>query len=146
MMNNKKVSVSLIVAGMLLAGCVSSGTKKVTVQKEQLANHSFVLETVNGKDITPGAKPIMLSFDGDLHISGNMCNQFTGQGKLSEGRLKASKLAMTRKLCVDPQLNELDATLSKILNQGAQVDLTEGQLTLATDSDSLIYKLADSAQ
>ena len=53
---------------------------------------------------------------------------------------------MTKKLCVDPQLNKLDATLSKMLHDGAQVDLTEDQLTLADDSDSLIYKLADRVQ
>ena len=50
---------------------------------------------------------------------------------------------MTRKLCADPQRNALDNTLSKMLRDGAQVDLTENQLTLATADQSLVYKLAD---
>ncbi|MSE29802.1 heat-inducible protein, partial [Escherichia coli] len=41
------------------------------------------------------------------------------------------------------QRNALDNTLSKMLRDGAQVDLTENQLTLATADQSLVYKLAD---
>ena len=146
MMNNKKLTLPLLAAGMMLAGCVSLGTHKVTVQEDQLIHHRFVLETVNGKDVPQGVKAPELSFNEDMHLSGSMCNSFTGKGDLSEGVLKAKKIAMTKKLCTDPELNKLDATLSKMLHDGAQVDLTEDQLTLATDSDSLIYKLADRVQ
>jgi heat shock protein HslJ len=139
-MNNKKVSVALLAAGMMLAGCVS--TSKVTTQPEQLQHHRFVLESVNGKNVT-SQKPLELSFGEKMHISGNMCNQFTGEGKLSDGELKVKNLAMTRMMCTDPQLNQLDNTLSAMLHEGVQVDLTENQLTLATSNDSLVYKLAD---
>lgn len=139
-MNNKKVIVALLVAGMLLAGCVS--TRKVTTQPEQLQHHRFVLESINGKNVT-SQKPLELSFGEKMHISGNMCNQFTGEGKLSDGELKVKKLAMTRMMCTDPQLNQLDSTLSAMLHDGVQVDLTENQLTLGTSHDSLVYKLAD---
>jgi heat shock protein HslJ len=139
-MNNKKVSVALLAAGMMLAGCVS--TSKVTTQPEQLQHHRFVLESVNGKTVT-SQKPLELSFGEKMHISGNMCNQFTGEGKLSDGELKVKNLAMTRMMCTDPQLNQLDNTLSAMLHEGVQVDLTENQLTLATSNDSLVYKLAD---
>jgi heat shock protein HslJ len=54
-----------------------------------------------------------------------MCNGFSGTGKVSDGELKVEELAMTRMLCTDSQLNTLDATLSKMLREGAQVDLTE---------------------
>ncbi|MDX6941219.1 heat-inducible protein, partial [Enterobacter kobei] len=40
-------------------------------------------------------------------------------------------------------LNTLDATIDKMLREGAQVDLTENQLTLATADQTLVYKLAD---
>ncbi len=72
-----------------------------------------------------------------------MCNRFSGTGKVSDGELKVEELAMTRMLCTDSQLNALDATLSKMLREGAQVDLTETQLTLATADQTLVYKLAD---
>ena len=80
---------------------------------------------------------------GKMSVSGNMCNRFSGTGKVSDGELKVEQLAMTRMLCTDSQLNALDATLSKMLREGAQVDLTETQLTLATADQTLVYKLAD---
>ena len=61
----------------------------------------------------------------------------------SDGELKVKSLAMTRMLCHDAQLNTLDATIDKMLREGAQVDLTENQLTLATADQTLVYKLAD---
>nr|WP_309578241.1 heat shock protein HslJ [Scandinavium hiltneri] len=135
-----KMTVALLAAGMMLAGCVS--TSDVTTQPEQLQHHRFVLESVNGTNVT-SQKLLELSFGEDMHISANMCNQFTGEGKLSDGDLTVQKLAITRMVCTDPQLNKLDSTLKTMLRDGVQVDLTEDQLTLATSNDSLVYKLAD---
>lgn len=139
LMSSMKLTLALV-AATLLAGCVS--TSKVTTQPEQLQHHRFVLESVNGKNVSP-AKPLELSFGEKMHISGNMCNRFTGEGKLSDGELKVKNLAMTRMLCTDAQLNQLDALVGAMLHDGVQVDLTENQLTLATSHDSLVYKLAD---
>ncbi|MGQ7115968.1 META domain-containing protein, partial [Escherichia sp. TWPC-MK] len=69
-------------------------------------------------------------------------NRFSGEGKLSNGELTAKGLAMTRMMCANPQLNELDNTISEMLKEGAQVDLTANQLTLATAKQTLTYKLA----
>ncbi len=44
---------------------------------------------------------------------------------------------MTRMMCANPQLNELDNTISEMLKEGAQVDLTANQLTLATAKQTL---------
>lgn len=134
------MSAALLATGMLLAGCVS--TSDVTTQPEQLQHHRFVLESVNGKNVSSD-KPLELSFGEKMHVSGNMCNRFTGEGKLSDGELKVKNLAMTRMLCTDPQMNQLDSLLSAMLHDGVQVDLTANQLTLATSHDSLVYKLAD---
>lgn len=134
------MTAAVLAAGMLLAGCVS--TRDVTTQPEQLQHHRFVLESVNGKSVN-STKPLELSFGEKMHLSGNMCNSFTGEGNLSNGELKAKNLAMTRMLCSDPQLNQLDALLGAMLHDGVQVDLTENQLTLATSHDSLVYKLSD---
>jgi heat shock protein HslJ len=108
-----------------------------------------VLTSVNGQPLNAADKPQELSFGekmpitGKMYVSGNMCNRFSGTGKVSDGELKVEELAMTRMLCTDSQLNTLDATLSKMLREGAQVDLTETQLTLATADQTLVYKLAD---
>lgn len=134
-----KKSVTLVALSIIMTGCVSSG--KVSVKREQLEHHRFVLESVNGKTVT-GPE---LSFGEDMTVSCKMCNQFTGEGKLSDGELKVKNLAMTRMMCADPQLNALDGTLSKLFSKGAQVDLTANQLTLATAETTLMYKLADLA-
>jgi heat shock protein HslJ len=75
-----------------------------------------------------------------MAVSGVMCNRFSGEGKLSEGELRVKEMAMTRKLCADPQLNELDNTIGAMLRKGAQVDLTQDQLTLATAETTLMFK------
>ncbi|EQT62291.1 heat-inducible protein [Escherichia coli] len=102
-----------------------------------------MLESVNGKPVTSDKNPPEISFGEKMMISGSMCNRFSGEGKLSNGELTAKGLAMTRMMCANPQLNELDNTISKMLKEGAQVDLTANQLTLATAKQTLTYKLAD---
>ncbi|MDM2848021.1 heat shock protein HslJ [Citrobacter sp. Cpo074] len=132
--------VTLIALSMLMAGCVSNG--KVSVNREQLQHHRFVLQSVNGKAVT-ATNPPELSFGENMTVSGKMCNQFRGQGKLSDGELKVKDMAMTRMMCADPQLNALDGIVSEMFKKGAQVDLTADQLTLATAEQTLTYKLAD---
>ncbi|HHG8774617.1 TPA: heat shock protein HslJ [Raoultella planticola] len=132
---------ALLAAGVLLSGCVYNS--KVSTGAEQLQHHRFVLTSVDGQGLKPGEKPLELSFGEDMYVSGNMCNRFSGKGKISDGELKVKTLTMTRMLCAEPGLNALDSTLSKMLRDGAQVDLTESQLTLATADRTLVYKLAD---
>lgn len=141
-----KKLVAVTFLSLALAGCVNPG--KASVQPEQLQNHRFVLENVDGKAITKTATQPDISFSAlsdislikNITVSGVMCNSYNGQGKLSEGALTVKTLAMTRKLCSDPQLNELDQVLGDMLRKGAQVDLTEDQLTLATAEKTLMFK------
>lgn len=137
----------LVTAAALLTGCVYNSN--ISTGADQLQHHRFVLESVNGETISGNGAPLELSFGekqsllDKIYISGSMCNGFSGTASLHKGELKATDLAMTRKLCADQQLNALDATLSDMLRQGAQVDLTEHQLTLATADQTLVYRLAD---
>lgn len=141
-----KKLVAVTFLSLALAGCVNPG--KASVQPEQLQNHRFVLENVDGKAITKTATQPEISFSAlsdislikNITVSGVMCNSYNGQGKLSEGALTVKTLAMTRKLCTDPQLNELDQVIGDMLSKGAQVDLTEDQLTLATAEKTLMFK------
>ena len=144
-----KKLMALSVISLVLTGCVNPG--KASVQPEQLTSHRFVLENVNGKAVKNTTTPPEISFSAlsdislvnNISVSGAMCNRFSGQGKLSEGELKVKTLAMTRKLCTEPQLNELDQAIGDMLHKGAQVDLTEDQLTLATADKTLMFKRAD---
>ncbi|SQC42861.1 Heat shock protein hslJ [Klebsiella pneumoniae] len=105
---------ALLAAGMLLSGCVYNS--KVSTGAEQLQHHRFVLTSVNGQAVNASDRPLELSFGekmaitGKMYVSGNMCNGFSGEGKVSDGELKVKSLAMTRMLCHDAQLNTLDAT------------------------------------
>ena len=144
-----KKLIALSVISLVLTGCVNPG--KASVQPEQLKNHRFVLESVDGKAVkTATTQPEIgfsalpdISLVNNISVSGQMCNRFNGQGKLSEGELKVKTLAMTRKRCNEPQLNELDQTIGDMLRKGAQVDLTEDQLTLATADKTLMFKRAE---
>ncbi len=144
-----KKSVAVLFLSLALTGCVNPG--KASVQPEQLQNHRFVLENVDGKGVTKtSAQPEIafsalsdLSLVKNITVSGVMCNSFNGQGKLSEGALTVKTLAMTRKMCSEPQLNELDQAIGDMLRKGAQVDLTEDQLTLATAEKTLMFKRAE---
>ncbi|MEY6829991.1 heat shock protein HslJ [Enterobacter roggenkampii] len=141
-----KKLIALSVISLALTGCVNPG--KASVQPEQFQNHRFVLENVNGKAVKTATTQPEISFSAlpdislvnNISVSGQMCNRFNGQGKLSEGELKVKTLAMTRKLCTEPQLNELDQAIGDMLRKGAQVDLTEDQLTLATADKTLMFK------
>lgn len=137
----------LLAATTLLAGCVYNS--KMSTSAEQLQHHRFVLESVNGKTVQHSGAPLELSFGqkqpllNGIYLSAEMCNRFSGTAKITKGELTAPNMAMTEKLCSDPQLNQLDTTLRTMLREGAQVDLTEQQLTLATAEQTLVYRLAD---
>ena len=141
-----KRTIAVAALTIVLAGCVSSGVNKESVSAKQLAQQHFILDTVNGQAVTPGDHPAEIGFDDDMQVSGSMCNRFTGKGKLSDGTLTVKELAMTRMVCADPQRNALDTTIGAMLREGAQVDLTDNQLTLTTADQTLIYKRQDNAQ
>lgn len=90
---------ALLAAGMLLSGCVYNS--KVSTGAEQLQHHRFVLTSVNGQAVNASDRPLELSFGekmaitGKMYVSGNMCNGFSGEGKVSDGELKVKSLAMT---------------------------------------------------
>lgn len=136
-----KKLVRLIALSVMLAGCVNAGT--ASVQKQQLQNHRFILESMNGTNVKTDPPAPEINFAEDMTVTGTMCNHFSGKGKLSGGKLTVKSLIMTRKFCIDPQRNELDRTLDDMLREGAQVDLTEQQLTLTTAAATLIFKRAD---
>lgn len=79
----KLAAVSLI--SLALAGCVNPG--KASVQTEQLENHRFVLENVDGKAVKGGKNQPEIRFSAqpnislinNIVVSGTMCNGFNGQ-------------------------------------------------------------------
>ncbi|MEA1064962.1 heat shock protein HslJ [Erwinia sp. HR93] len=143
----KKIT-ALLFAAATVTGCANTHSTG-DVDAAKLQHHRYVLESVNGQalkqDGKPGRQP-ELNFGENLHVSGAMCNRFMGQGKLTGNTLKVDGMAMTRMMCVDPTLNELDGTINKMLSAGANVSIAQNQLTLTQGDTTLVYKLADLVQ
>jgi len=83
-----------------------------------------------------------LIFDDKPQVLGAMGNYFSGQTTLNGEQLKTKSLAMTYILSSEPQLNELDDRLSKILSTGVQVSFDGYQLMLENNQYILTYLLA----
>ena len=120
----------------------SSGQKPLSPQ--DLANNRFILKSVNDTPFIPlnNSKLPELSFDENLQISGAMGNYFSGKATLSGDQLKTQGLAMTRVLSHNPQLNELDVQLGKMLSDGAQISFDGYELTLKSNQYTLTWMLA----
>lgn len=136
-----KKTVLLFLISALLAGCVVKESD-VAVTDSQLRNQRFVLQRVDGQSLPAGETPPELAFGEKMQITAKMCNRFMGDASLNNGKLKVSKMATTKTICANSQLNALDSTLGDMLNAGAEVDLTASLLTLATARQSLVYQRA----
>ncbi|WP_085247909.1 META domain-containing protein [Gilliamella mensalis] len=130
--------ISLFTAIFVMSGCNESSK----IQNSDLMHHRFVLIKVNGQDIFSD-EPAELIFGENMTITGKMCNQFTGQVTLDEGNIKGSGVAMTKMLCNDDQLNQLDYIIEKLIKDGAKINLTGNQLILKNHENELIYQLKD---
>lgn len=138
----------------VLAACSSKGitpmsqldTKIATVP--ELQHHDYQLVSVNGKVFEAGkneAAPT-IAFSQDMRVTGTMCNNFFGQATLSNrGILRAQGVGMTRMLCTDPLLNQLDGDIAQLLENGAEAIVsTDGQfLRLSNTTTQLEFKLVD---
>lgn len=92
-----KKLIALSVISLVLTGCVNPG--KASVQPEQLKNHRFVLENVNGKAVkTATTQPEIgfsalpdISLVNNISVSGQMCNRFNGQGNCPKASLRLKR-------------------------------------------------------
>lgn len=133
-------------AAMAISGCAATGSNDA-IHPQQLQHHRYVLESVDGTKITTRTpRQPEISFGENMHVSGQMCNRFMGQGSLSGNTLVVSAMASSRMMCVDPQLNQLDGIISDMLNRGAKISLAGQQMTLTTPQHTLVWKLSDLVQ
>lgn len=141
-------------AALMLAGCGSAGSEMIALQNKMatpqaLEHHSYELVYVNGNEFEPeddDAPMPFIAFGEDMNITGTMCNNFFGQGTLSKrGILSAKGAGMTRMMCTDPVLNQLDSDMSKLLEYGAEAVISENgeYLKLSNTGTQLEFKRAD---
>ncbi len=138
---------------VVLAACSSASspmTQLVTKipQVQEIEHHNYELVSINGKEYKAekGGNIPSIAFSENMQITGTMCNNFFGKGSISKrGVITAKGMGMTRMLCEDATLNNLDGDISDLLTNGAEITISEdGQyLKLMNPTTSLEFKLSD---
>lgn len=114
--------------------------------KEQLQQRLFLLVTADGVDFSAKEPRPELEFTGEFRIAGSLCNRFVGEAELVDGVLKADKLAFTRMLCPDEDLNRLETLLGEMLTNGMQVVFDGKVLQLVHKGYVMEYELNEPVQ
>ncbi len=135
----------------LIAACASEGSEMAkdlsNVTAQDLQHHNYVLTTIDGKTYRTAKNAMSpnIAFGEKMNISGQMCNNYFGQGELKNNVLTAKGVGMTRKFCGDKILNQLDQQIGQLLDSGAKVALKDnGQiLVLSNEKTILEFKLKD---
>ncbi|MFQ1008837.1 META domain-containing protein [Gilliamella apicola] len=128
----------LIATAFAISGCNKSNNIKDT----DLMHHHFVLVKANGQEIVSD-KYTELEFGENMTITGKMCNLFSGKVALNDNVIKGAGLAMTKMVCPDKELNELDTVIEDLIVKGAKIELTKDQLILKNEDNELTYKLKE---
>ena len=131
----------LPIALVLAAGCGDDGdddaasTDGETVTSEALDGRDFVSTEVTGETLVDGTE-ISVSFeDGGLSVNAG-CNTMGGDYTITDGTLTAGPLASTQMACED-DLQQQDAWIAALLEDGAALTLTGGTLTMASDTTTI---------
>jgi len=125
----------------LAAGVTMAGDSAITQQ--DILHHRFVLVSVDGKDFSAKEPVPSIEFNEGLRIYGAVCNRFRGQGRLVGNVLTVEQLASTKMLCADPDINELENLLTRMLSEGAELRLDGQRLMVRQGEHELLYKLSD---
>lgn len=135
-----KKSLFVLAAAITISACSS----QTGVKQTDLQHHRFELLSVDGQTVPAAQGRIPeIEFGSNLHVSGQMCNRFMGQGKLENNVLTVKGLASTMMLCPDENLNKWDHVISDVLNNGAAVSLNENKMVLKQGKHTLVYRLKD---
>lgn len=141
--------IPLTILGLLLAACQ---THQVDAKNDDrafenaLIHHRFVLTEVNGKTIKAKQTVPYISFGEKMFISASMCNDFNGMGNINNAKVTVKNLAKTELECVDEDLSKWDLMITRMLTEGATINLTNNQLVLIQGHYKLVYTLRDYVQ
>ncbi len=149
----KKLLLSTV-AVLGLAACSSASSDMLRLETkiatpQAIEHHNYELIYVNGKEFEAeddDAPRPFIAFGENMNITGTMCNNFFGQGILTKrGILSAKGAGMTRMMCTDPILNQLDTDISTLLEHGAEAVISDNgeYLKLSNTAIQLEFKRAD---
>ncbi len=118
------------------------GSESDEALAKALTGRKFVLQTMGGQQFEADDMPQpYIQFDQNLRVSGNACNQFSGQGRLRMGELRIDQLASTLKMCINPLLQQFENMFHLMLRSGARISL-DGK-TLRMDGQGLQLVFAE---
>jgi len=88
-------------------------------------------------------QPPHLEIGEKMTANGNAgCNNFFGQGELSDNKLRIQQMGMTMKMCMGNVMNT-EKVLSKSLMDWNTIKLTKETMLLINKKHTLTFKLSD---
>lgn len=101
------------------------------VEQDDLTGREWMVAGLDGKPVLSTSR-ITISFGADGRISGNAsCNAFTGSYKVNNSSLYVGPLALTRKACVPPLMDQ-EAAFVSLLETVSQMQIdASGTLTIS---------------
>lgn len=111
------------------------GTHDATAK--ELAGHTFVSATVEGKDLVP-ASSITMTFTEDTLSANAGCNTMSGGYTIDGGTLQVGALAQTMMACSD-ELNAQEQWVAAFLAAGPDAQVGNETLTLEHDGTKIIF-------
>ena len=137
----KKNLVIVAILTLIFASCASR------VKEPVFSFQGKMLHLVELNGVTYDAKstfePITFMFtetavaDGIYKINGHSgCNQFFGQYKAADGKIKFSDVGMTRRMCYE-ESNKIEMQISTILETANAYKAEKGKVTLYKDKTPL---------
>ena len=137
----KKNLVIVAILTLIFASCASR------VKEPVFSFQGKMLHLVELNGVTYDAKstfePITFMFtetavaDGIYKINGHSgCNQFFGQYKAADGKIKFMEVGMTRRMC-DEESNKIEMQISTILETANAYKAEKGKVTLYKDKTPL---------
>jgi heat shock protein HslJ len=105
-----------------------------------LTGVTFRLALIDTQEFPGQEAAPSLSFAPGPRLVGELCNRFTGEVEWRDGVLRGN-LAMTRRFCLNPDLNRAEQLLSDLLGRGARLEVAPGgRLRLRGDGGILTYR------
>lgn len=109
------------------------------ITADDLAGQRFVLIDANGKKPV-GEREIFFQVDGDMMLSGRVCNNIRGKAALTGEILRMEQAVSTRMMCMDGGLSELENLFLAMMNQGSLAVLSGDRLVLRRGGDVLTFE------
>lgn len=138
----KLLKTSLVLSSLVLFACsaeVTGTSKKLDLSQLQ---HQWVLTAINDTPVSAKISST-LSVDAQGKSTGNLaCNQFFGGLELQDNQIRIDKMGSTRRMCQD-SVNAVEMTVSSVLGDWSQAELSNGLLILNGKKDKLSYRIKE---